>query len=75
MTQTLSASIDAHVALRLRRKRLERGFSQAHVATYLTITVSELESYEAGANRVSPENMLRLCDLFQVVPSYFFKAY
>jgi transcriptional regulator with XRE-family HTH domain len=67
-------SVDAHVGLRVRGRRLVVGLSQTRVATALGVTFQQMQKYEKGVNRISPSRLAVLADLLVVPISFFFEA-
>jgi len=63
------------VGNRLRIKRTSRGISQQELSGRLGIHRDELDDYEAGAERVGANLLLRIAKLLDVRPDYFFRGY
>lgn len=55
-----SDDIDREIGRRIRFRRIERGYSQAHVASGLGVTYQQLQKYETGRNRISVSTLYRL---------------
>jgi transcriptional regulator with XRE-family HTH domain len=66
------SDVQPKMADRLIRKRLESGQTKEQISNKLEVSIATYELYEAGLDRISPENILKLCDRFTVMPSYFF---
>lgn len=71
----MSASeIDAHVGLRMRRRREALGISQSRLGRHLGLTFSQIQKYEKGSNRVGAGRLFQIAAYLQVPPSYFFEG-
>lgn len=63
---------DQATASRITALRKVRGLSQVMVAGSLGVTYQQLQKYESGTNRISPERLMKLATLFKVPISAFF---
>lgn len=63
------------VGSRLRIKRTSRGISQQELSARLGLDRDDLSAYEASAERVSANLLLRIATLLDVRPDYFFQGY
>lgn len=63
------------VGSRLRIKRTSRGISAQELSERLGIDRNDLHAYEAGAERVSANLLLRIAKLLDVRLDYFFRGY
>lgn len=67
-----ASGIDAHVALRVRARRMELGLSQADLACHLEISYQQVQKYERATNRLSAGRLKQLADLLDVPVAYFY---
>lgn len=58
----------------MRGKRRALGLTEDQLATALGVTRREIEDYERGLQRVPPDHLIRLSQLFGVPMAYFFPA-
>ena len=63
------------IGSRLRIKRIACGISQQEFSELLGIDRAHLNAYEAGAERVNANLLLRIARLLHVRPDYFFQDY
>lgn len=54
----------------LLKLRTEKGVSQVNIATKIGVAQETVSGYEIGRAYPSVENLLKLCDLFQVSSDY-----
>ena len=80
--RTLQPSLAAQANLsavcigrRLRVKRTSHGISQQEFSERLGIDCDDLNAYEAGAERIRANLLLRIVELLDVRPDYFFRGY
>lgn len=66
-----TCSIDAHVGRRIRRRRVELGLTQEHLARQLGVSHQQLHYYEGAKNRVSFATAHKLARILGVGVSYF----
>jgi transcriptional regulator with XRE-family HTH domain len=64
--------IDLHVARRIYGKRRALNLSRDRLAGELNVSITMIEAYERGTERVPAEHLLILAELFSVPLSYFF---
>jgi transcriptional regulator with XRE-family HTH domain len=64
--------IDRHVGSRLRQLRLLRGVDRQDLARTLGVSVSRLEAFEEGRERISAETMRQLSRILQAPPTEFY---
>lgn len=76
-TITRSSTLASNICIgsRLRIKRTFQGISQQELSERLGIDRDDLNAYEAGAERVSANLLLRIAKLLEVRPDYFFRGY
>lgn len=67
-------SLDRQVATRVKLARSLAGLGVADVADALQITCSQLESYEAGRNRISAGRIYQLSRVLNVPVAWFFEG-
>ena len=72
--QKVGASIDAHVALRLKAARLAIGMSQQTAARHLNLTFQQLQKYEKGTNRISSGKLAVLARIYGKPVEWFFEG-
>jgi ribosome-binding protein aMBF1 (putative translation factor) len=63
------------VGRRLRVRRTSFGMSEKKLCDKLGIDCDDLDAYEQGAKRVGANLLLRIADLLDVRPDYFFHGY
>lgn len=63
------------IGSRLRAKRISRGMTQQELSQRLGCHCTDLNAHEAGTKRVSANLLLRIANLLEVHPSYFFQGY
>jgi transcriptional regulator with XRE-family HTH domain len=70
----LSSTEPLHVGLgrRLRRLRVERGWSREQVAKRLRVPVAHVKGHERGTRRIEPRDLVAYARLFRVRISDFF---
>lgn len=56
----------------VRNRRIESGLSLEAVARVLGCEIAQLEAAENGAVRFTPAQIVGLCPILRVVPSWFF---
>ncbi len=66
--------IDQLVGRRVREQRLRVGLSQAKLAQALGITVTQLQKYETGVNRIGASRLHQIARLLQVPVGSLFEA-
>jgi transcriptional regulator with XRE-family HTH domain len=71
----MSASqIDAHVGLRMRKRREALGISQGRLGRHLGLTFSQIQKYEKGTNRIGAGRLYQIAAYLGVTPSHFFEG-
>jgi len=66
-------SIDEHVGRRLRLLRLSRQMSLERLAQIVGASSAQIEKYEAGSERVSAVDLLRIAVALDQTVAYFFQ--
>lgn len=64
--------VTAHVARRIRSRRLEVGMTQQQAAKLLGISFQQLQKYEHGANRITAGRLFQLAEALDTDIAYFF---
>ena len=54
------------IGRRLKKARLDAGFTQKEVADILGITYQAISNYERGTNRVDTDTLTRLCKIYNI---------
>ncbi|QEO16745.1 helix-turn-helix domain-containing protein [Acetobacter vaccinii] len=67
-----NSSVDAHVGLRIRLRRLQLGLSQEKLGEALGVTFQQIQKYERGANRVGASRLYNMANVLDVPISFFF---
>ena len=62
------------IALKIRAARLEAGISQEELGTYLRVSFQQIQKYEKGTNRVTPDRLQRIAEKVGRPITYFFDA-
>lgn len=65
-------SFDAELGFRLKRLRQSRRVSQEDLGCMLGVSFQQIQKYETGQNRMSPERIERCARIFEVPVGYFF---
>jgi transcriptional regulator with XRE-family HTH domain len=65
-------SIDKHIGMRVRRTRLFRDMTQMQLAAALGVSLHQVKKYEGGFERIGASELLEICRVFEVRPSFFF---
>lgn len=64
--------IDRHVGAHIRALRRARGMAQAELGKRLGVSVSQIQKYENGIDRVSAPRLFEIAKLFGVAIGGFF---
>jgi transcriptional regulator with XRE-family HTH domain len=65
MNQRSTTGFDAKLGKRIRAARIQLGLSQSDVAGKLGISFQQLQKYERGANRISPERLTFVAQILE----------
>ncbi|MES2214475.1 MAG: helix-turn-helix transcriptional regulator [Pseudomonadota bacterium] len=65
-------TIDHHVGMRLKSRRILLGLSQQALGEAVQVSVQQIQKYEKATNRISCGKIYRLSQLLQVPIDYFF---
>lgn len=63
---------DKELGFRLRRLRQSRRMSQKVLGEILCVSFQQVQKYESGTNRMSPELLYRCSKIFEIPVGYFF---
>lgn len=69
-----TTTIDVHVGMMAKLRRLELGLTQEQVAEALCVTAQQIQKYERGANRIGASRLFELSLVLEVEVQYFFKG-
>ena len=67
-------SVDHHIGLRIRQRRLALGKSQEWLGDQLGLTFQQVQKYEKGTNRVGGSRMMQIAGALQTDPTFFFEG-
>lgn len=67
-----ATTTDKYVGSRLKKLRKERNVSLVELADLVAVSYQQIQKYENGSNRVSVSRLWSFCEIFQVLPNYFF---
>lgn len=65
---------DVHVGRRVREGRLLRNVSQEALARAAGVSFQQVQKYEHGVNRVSPDRLVAFAEALGVSPGWFFEG-
>lgn len=66
--------IDQWVGLRIKRRRDQVDISQDELGQAIDLTFQQIQKYEKGTNRVSASKLLRIGQVLNVTPDYFYEG-
>ena len=66
--------VDAHVGLRVRRRRTLLGMNQTALADAVGLTFQQIQKYERGTNRIGSSRLYQFSQVLDVPVSFFFDA-
>lgn len=69
------SNIDCIIGKRLKYRRKELNMSQKALASALGITFQQVQKYEKGINRIGVARLFKICEILDVLPSYFLDNY
>lgn len=64
--------IDVHVGSRVRLRRTLLGLSQERLGEALGLTFQQVQKYERGSNRIGASRLVRIADILDTAPEWFF---
>ena len=67
-------SVDRHIGMRIRSRRLALGKSQEWLGDQLGLAFQQVQKYENGVNRVGGSRMVQIAGALQTDPSFFFEG-
>jgi transcriptional regulator with XRE-family HTH domain len=73
-TDSLDASVDAHIGRLVRLRRNILGMSQEKLAESLGVTFQQVQKYERGTNRIAASRLFGIAKALQVPVSFFFES-
>src|SRR4051812_27938116 len=62
------------IASKIRAARLEAGITQEELGTYLHVSFQQIQKYEKGVNRITPDRLQRIAEKVSRPITYFFEA-
>ncbi len=65
-------TVNLHVAMRIRRRRIMLGMTQKHLAEAIGVAYQQVHKYESGANRISVGALHRIAQALDVGIAFFF---
>jgi transcriptional regulator with XRE-family HTH domain len=68
-------SVNVHIGSRARIRRTSLGMNEHELGNLLGLNRSTLAAYEAGAQRINANLLLRIAKALDVRPDYFFQGY
>lgn len=68
-------NINVHVGKKLRKKRIELGWTQSVVANKIKVRFQQIQKYEKGVNGISSAKLLHLSYALNVPINYFFEGF
>ena len=75
MTAREIKAIDAHIGSRIRKRRCEKGLSQADLGSLLGLSYQQMQKYERGANRVSAGQLFDIATALMTPVSWFYEEF
>jgi transcriptional regulator with XRE-family HTH domain len=70
-----SNSVDAYIGSRLRIRRTSCGMNQDELSKLIGVDRRNLATHEVGAQRINASLLLRIANVLDVRPGYFFQGY
>jgi transcriptional regulator with XRE-family HTH domain len=71
---TQFTSVDENVGMQIQRRRKFLGISESFLTEALGLTLIEYRKCEIGERRVGAEGLLKLAELLEVSPAFFFEG-
>jgi transcriptional regulator with XRE-family HTH domain len=62
------------IASKIRAARIEAGMSQEELGKHLGVTFQQVQKYEKGVNRITPDRLQLIAEKFGRPINYFFEA-
>ena len=69
-----ATSMDNHVGLRIRERRVMMGLSQQQLARSIGVTYQQEHKYERGLNRISAGRLFAIAQALATEPAWFFEG-
>lgn len=69
-----STGFNRYVGRRIKTARHQAGHSQEELGRLIGVTFQQIQKYEKGANKISLENLWRLCQVFGLEIAFFLPA-
>ena len=70
----IAARASIAIGERVRNRRLEDGLTEEAVARALGCDIDDLRAAESGEVNFTAEDIISLCPIFRVTPSWFFEG-
>lgn len=67
-------TVDAHIGLQLRARRLQLGLSEAALARRLKVSLDTIPAWEAGRKSLTLVQLLAAARLLRVAVAYFYQG-
>ena len=67
-------SIDVHVGLRIRQRRILLGMTQERLGAAVGLSFQIVQKYEVGINSISASRLVEVAKALDVPPSFFFEG-
>lgn len=67
-------AVDKRLGERVRRRRLELGMSQEHLADVLGVTFQQVQKYEKGVNRIAASRLFDVAAALDMPVAHFFEG-
>lgn len=75
MSQHTQPDINVHIGGQLKKRRKSLKLSQTQLGEILGITYQQVQKYESGANKISPERLFDLSQALDTSLDYFFLGF
>ncbi len=66
-------TVDAHVAQRIKFRRIMLGHSQEDLGKVLGLSFQQIQKYESGSNRISAGRLFTIANFLRVPVTFFFE--
>jgi len=66
--------VDLAVGAKLRQRRRELDITQGDLADKIGVSPQQIQKYESGFNRIAASRLVKLAQVLDVYPSYFFNV-
>lgn len=68
-------TIDIHIGLQLRKRRLMLGLSQEELAKKLGLSFQQIQKYEKATNRISAARLYEIAQILRTEITYFYEGF